>query len=936
MARTVAIEIDIKGQKDVLKLTEAIKQTNKQLKQTQKEINEATTVTERLGKQKAYDKQVEQLVRLKTELKGARQEQRNAIRDFEAAKTGSDSYRALNAELVKTRQAFKELSKAEREGAKGRALITNIGRLDTELKKIDKSIGQFQRNVGNYRGALTGLGKTISRVFVGRSIVDGLRRISGFLGDVIERNKDTDKSISELSGAFNKIKGVAENLALSFLRTFGPAITSVINGVSFLAESLFGLSSVSNDATDSFFQQLDKVQKLEQAVLPLADRYDELTAKTKLSTAEQKELEEITGKLEEQVPNTAKVFNEYGEVIGVNTGKVRDFVQQQRDLLKVQNQSAIQEQTKNLKEYRDELAGATKAVFTGYIDVLGRQIELSDEQRQNFENRRAELQSLVLGTEDYLEILTGLNLETSNYSSALEDEAKATTNSSNNTKRLVTEYEKLQKNVQDATKVIQEQLAKGLTPTAQQIETLTNDTKQLNAVNDELKAILDELTPKKVEDSKATEDQTETTKDLTGAISDLNEQERELNAQTGVAGARLKALEDARAALANITGSEEDAAAQVLAIKENLANELSRIDTQTLQQQDLFIQSQIDNLEFQQQQELSNFEGTAQEKALLEQQLNTELATLRLEQVTTQEALLKKDVQNFKLAEDEKTEKAKQENEQRKKIVGQLVAGVQTILAAFDQLQAAQSQAEIDRLTQQQEARAGNLEDLQTQLENATGLERQFLEQQVAQEVGAAQEIENKKAAIQKAENERKKQSSIINAIINGAVAITQAFAQLGPIGGAISAVVIAATTALQIATISAQKFARGGMVNGPSHAQGGVKFAVGGRVNELEGGEAVINKRSTAMFKPLLSAVNVAGGGVRFANGGITQSLGAPSIGATTQIGTAVDSAQLLVAIQNRTSALEGAIINQKVTLNTRDTEQDQEDKKVILNTIS
>ena len=67
-----------------------------------------------------------------------------------------------------------------------------------------------------------------------------------------------------------------------------------------------------------------------------------------------------------------------------------------------------------------------------------------------------------------------------------------------------------------------------------------------------------------------------------------------------------------------------------------------------------------------------------------------------------------------------------------------------------------------------------------------------------------------------------------------------------------------------------APKFAKGGMVHGASHANGGVKFAVGGRVAELEGGEAVINKRSTAMFRTQLSDMNAAGGGVRFADGGI------------------------------------------------------------------
>ena len=66
------------------------------------------------------------------------------------------------------------------------------------------------------------------------------------------------------------------------------------------------------------------------------------------------------------------------------------------------------------------------------------------------------------------------------------------------------------------------------------------------------------------------------------------------------------------------------------------------------------------------------------------------------------------------------------------------------------------------------------------------------------------------------------------------------------------------------------EEYANGGMVHGRSHAQGGEKFAVGGRVVELEGGEAVINKRSTAMFRNQLSAMNVAGGGVKFADGGL------------------------------------------------------------------
>ena len=62
------------------------------------------------------------------------------------------------------------------------------------------------------------------------------------------------------------------------------------------------------------------------------------------------------------------------------------------------------------------------------------------------------------------------------------------------------------------------------------------------------------------------------------------------------------------------------------------------------------------------------------------------------------------------------------------------------------------------------------------------------------------------------------------------------------------------------------EKQARGGLLDGPSHAQGGIPTAFG----ELEGGEAVINKKSTKKFMPLLSSINESEGGRSFAKGGL------------------------------------------------------------------
>lgn len=87
---------------------------------------------------------------------------------------------------------------------------------------------------------------------------------------------------------------------------------------------------------------------------------------------------------------------------------------------------------------------------------------------------------------------------------------------------------------------------------------------------------------------------------------------------------------------------------------------------------------------------------------------------------------------------------------------------------------------------------------------------------------------------------------------------------------------------ALNIARILAVKYEDGGIpdqlggiLKGPSHAHGGIPTPFG----EMEGKEAIINKRSTEMFKPLLSAINVAGGGRKFAKGYIPGATTAASL---------------------------------------------------------
>lgn len=81
------------------------------------------------------------------------------------------------------------------------------------------------------------------------------------------------------------------------------------------------------------------------------------------------------------------------------------------------------------------------------------------------------------------------------------------------------------------------------------------------------------------------------------------------------------------------------------------------------------------------------------------------------------------------------------------------------------------------------------------------------------------------------------------------------------------------------VAKISGVQFAKGGIVqlegggilNHPSLPGTSISDSIPARLSK---GESVINARSTQMYKPVLSAINAAGGGVAFARGGIVPTL--------------------------------------------------------------
>jgi hypothetical protein len=92
------------------------------------------------------------------------------------------SYKRLSLELQKNIDKYKSLSKAERENNQiGGQLLKTIQGQQTSLKSMDASMGNFQRNVGNYRSALEGIPGPIGRV---ASATSALTSKIGALGPI--------------------------------------------------------------------------------------------------------------------------------------------------------------------------------------------------------------------------------------------------------------------------------------------------------------------------------------------------------------------------------------------------------------------------------------------------------------------------------------------------------------------------------------------------------------------------------------------------------------------------------------------------------------------------------------------------------------------------------------------------------------------------------
>lgn len=181
---------------------------------------------------------------------------------------------------------------------------------------------------------------------------------------------------------------------------------------------------------------------------------------------------------------------------------------------------------------------------------------------------------------------------------------------------------------------------------------------------------------------------------------------------------------------------------------------------------------------------------------------------------------------------------------------------------------------QLDKQKEITEKYKDDINNIESELSTARGDRRQELidqlnAQKAAQRASLAEEkriakekekLEQKADKLDKEQKEKQKERDLVTAGINAGMAILGAAANHWPMP---AIPLVAAATALgvaQIAKIKAQKYSNGGIlgsgvIQGRSHSQGGVKVL--GGTAEVEGGEYITNKQTTAKNVELLDFIN-------------------------------------------------------------------------------
>lgn len=316
---------------------------------------------------------------------------------------------------------------------------------------------------------------------------------------------------------------------------------------------------------------------------------------------------------------------------------------------------------------------------------------------------------------------------------------------------------------------------------------------------------------------------------------------KEVAIRAAINAAKLKAIEDFDKKVAK---TEEDNAAERIAAAHQAALDVLNAQLVALEQSGDRSGSKDKRVEIEEETQraiLADTKKTAEEKELLIAESDA-----RINDILKTDAQAEIDIE-------------KDKRDQMISLVSDYANNVSSFLGSLSDLVTAVNKAETDSYAAEIETRKGKISDLESHVQKSTGRQKVLYQQQLAAETAALHKAEKEKEEARLKGAKAHKAIAIIQATISTALAVVNALATAPNfIAGIIFAVLAGIAGAIQIGIIAAAPLARGGsldgdisgdgipsgagMIQGPSHANGGVKFKYRGRNYEAEGGELKTN----------------------------------------------------------------------------------------------
>lgn len=803
--------------------------------------------------------------------------------------SANDSYQEQSLQLERLRKAYRMLSTEAANSKLGVELQKNIAALDTQVKSVDKSLGQHQRNVGNYVSTWDGMGNAINQLTrefpaFSVSLQTGFLAISNnipILVDQISRIRKENAALREegLKGV-PVWKQIAKSaFSLNTLLSVGITLLTVYGKDIFeWGKNLLSSSSSAKAASEAQRDLNSSTGDYAKALKNSTSSYGENLVTLRNLQAEWNNLGDNLNKQKQFIIDNASEFKK----LDVSVTDVNDA----ENLLVDNTETFI-----NAMSLRAQAAAAQKLAQEKYTEALQKEIEAENRRKNPTFWDRFDLTKVLDPTSQSLLFLTdrfevfyntsdealakagkaadsiekeGKEAEKAGniYLNAMlklrEEENKILGNSDiqlySNEEKLKRQQEQIEReakrreklemeaerNIQEARlNVMDEGYKKDRLLLEQSFQKRIDDVKTKGVrVNEQIEAIEAERSKKLAEfDRKISEQRANEEAQNRLAIAEKGSLQ-ELDARLDI----LQLQKDKELREADKTGQdraliEEKYLKQIETLYNDYGKRLMSTEQSQneilLSQRQIEINEELNALTKQYEQGIIKKKEYEKQKSDLEHQyamesLQSQLSILESnlylfegdERLEKEKEIARLRVQLSKETSDKIIEDAKREEEERKKVEQAKKRLIQESISAIISIGNSLFQRQIDNVDAEIEA---NQEEYDAKVETIDALaEKDIIKTEEAEARKRAaeeetsrknKELEKKKAELQTRQAKFQKAMDIAQTIAATAQAIMVAYKDAGPIAGAIFAAMIAATGAVQLATIIAQpipKYAHG------------------------------------------------------------------------------------------------------------------------------